>query len=403
MLILNRVDTEPSLYTELRSRVNGVIATNGKNDSYIGGVVNDLNIIFRGTDCRKLIVTENDKQFFGLRVYPRIDASMILTHLNHDIPEPNRSSALFPKYDLEIDSKLVDGMIPLLDDELAALILYFVYHVLYSVDTIATINREFIYNNTISISALQNNRSMQELITYGVKDAVMKSANPLYLLDGDLVKDDELLSLVNLSGEMYSALRNIVKNVPFLQSYMDGRFIALAWAIRVANDYEHLRGPAYKTLMKGSQLTGSRLESDMMTSLAKVIYTVNSLTESADPRYNMVPPNLNLINRDLKDYREKLFYVKAALNSPTLDGPTVMDCWAKANAAIDALQTYLGNTDANYDKARWSGEEMSVLYDRNAYEVNLNDWYSIRDRCKELKVKYLDRNDGKIPETFVNL
>ena len=404
MPILNRVSTLSEDYAKLSQWIGKLVATNGRKPDVIEAIKLSLERIFLDAKCHQLLVTNNiDKQFFGLRVYPVIDGSTTIKLLHWIGPE-NSDAPLFDKYNLEIDSKLIDCSISLLNDEIMALIVYFIYHVLYDTLAIKAITRELTYQDCpLSTHTLQSSRSLQELITYGIKDAVMKSANPLYLLDGYTVYDNEFLQQVGLAGEMYSALRSIVNQVPFLQSYMDGRFIILAWTIRVASDYKHMRAPAYKTLMKGAELTGSKLEQDMMTVTAKIIYTVESITEATNVRYNMVPDHPRTIPDALKRYRDELFYVNSTLNSPALDGPAVMDCWMKANEAINFMQEYLNQTSGVTPDGNILVLDTLQTYDRKAYEVELNNWYEVRDRCKDLKEKYLDRNDGKIPEDFINL
>ena len=403
MSILNRINTDRSNYIQLSSQLGHIVATMGKEEAHINQAKQWLNEIFPNTKCVHFIVTPNiDKQFFGLRVYPIMDASQVLEFLDRD-HFYNPDEPTFAKYNVELDSKLIDGTITLLDDELMSLVTHFVYHVVYGGEHKTEICNAITCrsDSCCCMSNLKSNRSMQELVGYGLKDAIMKCANPLYELDGSKIVEDEFLKAAGLCQESYSALRTIVAAIPFLQCYADDRFIALAWALRVVDDYEHLRGPAYKTLMKASQLTGSKLESDMLSSTAKIIFTVNSINESCDPRYNMVPEHPREEPLELKPYKDDAFYAHAILNRADIDSVAVMECWSKANEAIADLEQWLNECDGYETHPTYPGR--LGMYDRESYEAVLNDWYSIRDRCKELKEKFMDRNDGRIPETFINI
>lgn len=407
MSVLNRVDLDnKGAFFRLKQQIGHVVECAGKDKDVIEQVKACLNEIFPNTKCVHFKVTCNtDKQFFGIRVYPVMDGPKVLEFMDRDYAH-DQNAPYFPKYNVELDSKLIDATITILDDEIEALMLYFIYHVVFGGDVRAIIQDQITCRaeDCCSMMAIKSTRTAQELMSYGIRDAVMKSANPFYLLDGSLILKDSFLAAAELEQEANSGLRSVVRAVPFLQSYADDRFIVLSWCLRIVKDYEHLRGPAYKSLMKASELTGSKLESEMMTSTAKLIYTVNNINEAyTDPRYNMVDEKPRTEPMELKPYKDEAFFACAALKSPNVDAETVMQCWAKANEAIANIHTYLNETDGYENHPKWPVQGVVGIYNRQAFEEVLKDFYTIRDRCKELKEKYMDRNDGKIPELFVNV
>ena len=73
---------------------------------------NEINKFFFKAQCKEVLYTvNNDKLFFGMRVYPEIDGDDVLDIMADDKPKA------FEKYYIEFDSKLFDPMLGLDEKE----------------------------------------------------------------------------------------------------------------------------------------------------------------------------------------------------------------------------------------------------------------------------------------------
>lgn len=241
----------------------------------------ELNTFFKNITCDRVIFTNNDKLLFGINVLPKLNDINTL-YKYADSTEGFMYEPIATNYSIEFDSKLFDNSITsmLTPKELCALTLYTIHRTMYyDFFNIHGVIDEFC--DMYYMPNLIDTFPKRELLLYGLRSALIKRGNPLYEKDGYLTT--RLAVLVNetgYTGFMYSALKKIVESFNFLQDSYDDRYIALSWVLRVIKDYETMRAPAYKTLLRASELTGSELEKDIILKAANVINNAQSMNES---------------------------------------------------------------------------------------------------------------------------
>ena len=232
-------------------------------------VANTLNELFPLSNCKRVIYTNNiDKPFFGLRCYRELSPN--------DIPLMSATTS----YSIEFDSKLFDPVMSLSQEEISAMVIYTIYHSIFSQDISDTVVREIeeytMLNNITNINSIP----AKTLLAFAMNDALMKAGNPFLKDNISELVNDPLIVHFGYSAEMEYGMRKIADNFDFIKQYADNRFIVLSWALRVIDDYEHMRFHAYKRLTDCLELTGSVLEKENINDVIRVLQTTSYMTES---------------------------------------------------------------------------------------------------------------------------
>lgn len=265
----------------------------------------ELNTFFTNITCDRVIFTNNDKLLFGINVLPKLNDINVL-YKYADSTEGFMYEPIATNYTIEYDSKLFDSSITsmLTPGELCALTLYSIHRTMYY----DFLNIHSVIDEFCDMHYMPNiidTFPKRELLLYGLKSALIKRGNPLYEKDGYLTT--RLAVLVNdtgYTGLMYSALKKIVESFNFLQGSYDDRYIALSWVLRVIKDYETMRAPAYKTLLRASELTGSELEKDIILKAANVINNAQSMNESVGETHTIGYNDILTIRERLLELNE---------------------------------------------------------------------------------------------------
>ena len=243
---------------------------------------NMLNNIFTDITCLKVIYTHNDKMFFGINVMPLLigDESFHLMRI-HNLGDKN-PPVIASTYVLELDSQLFNQLqVGILEpEELGGLILYCIYNTLYGGHSLYRIqdvvNAHYRHENICDMS-IPTASGMRDIFAYGVKMALMKS-NPLHSnIDSLNIIHYQEINELGYLPYINSALEKIKGHFNYITDSHDDRFITLCWAMRVIDEYDNLRIPAYRTLKRAMELTGSEIEKE---ELEKVCYTINELQPS---------------------------------------------------------------------------------------------------------------------------
>ena len=76
------------------------------SSSKLSQLKNEINKLFIKAKCKEVLyTTNNDKLFFGMRVYPAIEGNTVMDILH------NNKAVSYDAYYVEIDSKLLDDII----------------------------------------------------------------------------------------------------------------------------------------------------------------------------------------------------------------------------------------------------------------------------------------------------
>jgi len=219
---------------------------------------NEINKFFTKTKCKEILYTMNtDKLFFGMRVYPKISGTEAVEMLG------SRKPKIVDYYYLEFDSKLFDPMLNLTPDELTAILLHEIGHIVYDTETIDEVKRQIdiYFAQTDDYLDLDTTKSYQELLAYGIKDSIIKTGSIFSKIGhNDEIIADSFVIACGYGASLQSAMTKISRSSTYLNQDVDDRFIALAWVLRLKKEFSIRRVPAVKTLNKAKELSASQLE-----------------------------------------------------------------------------------------------------------------------------------------------
>ncbi len=236
----------------------------------------ELNKFFKDSKCTNIYYTDNtDKMFFGIRLVPVIDADDIYDYLVDD--EPQRIT----KYLMELDSKLLDPIMALSADELLAIILYEVSHLVGTSEPIENARdalHAYLASNKEHIKVTQSIH-YKEILAYGLKDYLAKCASLFYESDPSKITGDEFCFMYNLGDALYSGYSKISKNnIKLYENCEISKFITFGWTLSLYKNIRIRRIGSLRTLGRAKQLTGSRLEK---MEIDNVIRRINRIDDDA--------------------------------------------------------------------------------------------------------------------------
>lgn len=336
----------------------------------LNAIKNLLNDFFIKSQCKQVIYTTNvDMPFFGIKVYPTLNGTQAIDIL------ADVDSEVFPGYYIEFDSKLFDIMMDVTGDELCAMVIYAIYHTIYDayvIDEVRFRIDQFFAATNSSVN-LDSSKGYRELLAYGIKDAMCKSGSPFTKGCPDEVSIDGFLADFNYSASMMNGLKKVCLNINFMHKDIDERLITLSWVLRVCNDYEHMRIPAYKTLHKAVDLTGSALEKREIMNAMSILNSTSSMSES-----NIEEGFLsNWKRKSIRGIQADVYELQLRIR--TAEEPEdLMSILRAANSKIAILRDYM-------EHEKISNSERAEL------EETLQLLYSIRQQVaseKEVKSRY---------------
>ena len=255
----------------------------GKQDlsfSDLNAIKRELNKFFKDSTCNSVYFTNNiSKPFFGMIVCPSFDADSIYDYLmgNEDIR--------LSKYTVEIDSHLFNPVLDLKPQEITAILLHEIGHVVNDCVPIANARRyldEYMAKNHSTIRMSQSIH-YREVLAYALKDFVSKDRSIFYTSDVDEVLADDFVRGYGYGLHLEHALQKVLKNNSKLyQGQYNDRFTTFMWTMDLYNHMQYRRVPALRFLRKVKALTGSRIEQAEIENLMRRINRIddNSLLEA---------------------------------------------------------------------------------------------------------------------------
>lgn len=337
--------------------------------SKLSKLKNELNHFFLKAQCREVLYTvNNDKLFFGMRVYPVIDADEVMDIISDDKPK------VFNKYYLEFDSKLFDPMLALNEKELTAILLHEIGHIVYDTGSIDEVRRniDMYFANTGDYVSPKISDNYKELIAYAMKDSVVKAASIFCKFGNEETIADTFVMSCGYGPYLESGFRKILRSSNYLNKDVDDRFIVLSWVFRLKRDLKLNRLPAIKTLNKAKQLTGSELEKRELTNAVNKLNRLEDINEGAiDNLKSRFSKKINDFKiKGIKSIKNDVFELNLRLRTAE-DPDDLMYIIRTVNTDVAILQDYLS-------------EDIDEL-ERQSIEDSLQELYSIRQKAAKVK------------------
>lgn len=226
--------------------------------SDLAALKKELNKFFKDSECKEVLYTNNtDKMFFGAKVIAMIDADDIYEYLVEE--EPERIS----KYIIELDSHLFDPILDLSEEELLAIIIHEVGHIVGDTEPMENARNAlnaYLASNKTHIKISQSIH-YKEILAYGLKDYLSKTRSMFYTSNASEIYADEFARAYGLGEALGSAYDKITKNnIKLYENSEISKFITFGWTLSIYANMKIRRVGAIRTLMRAKQLTGSKLE-----------------------------------------------------------------------------------------------------------------------------------------------
>nr|DAE82618.1 MAG TPA: hypothetical protein [Caudoviricetes sp.] len=251
-----------------------------------------LDKIFPGSKCLDVIYAENtDKMFFGINVCPVLNAKRIFDILQSDEPY------IVSEYYLEIDSQIMDAI---QSNSITDCIVYDVAAMVSDASPMrkaqAVLDEYLISTN--SVLKYSDSIHYQELISFGIRDAMKKLTSMFYVGLDNL--NEEILSMYGIApANILNLLRSLGK-VPFTKA--ESPIVVLSWVMRLYNSVLKYRIAARHTIKKGIKYTGSQLD---RKELDNIYRRLDRIDDAAVIREDLFMGVANAISGQLKDMKTK--------------------------------------------------------------------------------------------------
>lgn len=367
---MNKINYDFSSFIEVFRRMK---LASTANTADLQELKNELNRFFKDSNCKEVLFTSNiDKMFFGIKIVPMIDADDIYEYLVDD--EPRR----IDKYIVEFDSHLLDPIVDYTCQELLAMLIHEVGHMVgdsHPIDNARNALNVYLTANREHIK-ISKSIHYKEILAYGLKDYLSKCSSMFYCNDITDINADELCNTYGLNDSLASAYKKVYRgNIKLYENSEISKFIVFSWTLTIYKKLKIHRIGAIKTLVRAKQLTGSRLEK---MEIDNVIRRINRIDDDV-----IMEASGTISNMKLK-LREKMR--KARLNNMRTIDNTFYELSMQVKNVEDEddacyLMRQINNSIAIIDEYRNSK-------DCDQYEAD--QWNKVMDKFTALRDKLVD-------------
>lgn len=353
-----------------------------------------LKIFNISSVCNNVYFTKNvDNIMFGLVVQPVLENPTISILFGDD-------NVVIKNYNVELDSKLFDT--ELTDEEIAALLLYNVLHLLKDnvVEQVRNIAAEYLTTHDEVVSGSVKDAKLK-VLDFGIIDAMIQLTSSLQITREDQITDDPYLSIIDLGVVLPLAISKAYRTIPGCDSVVERqpRLNALDWCFRAYFDFKNERILAIHTLKKVSDTTASYIYKTMISNLIIVFNTVN--TDNYYMESEMLNESLfaNLKYNGLRGLENDLYeFMVRARNADTED--EVMYALKQINTRLSILDDYLSTTDPEKDRNYDRWEAVYTKYKAIRDEIAAKKVYNKRNYGIFIDYDKLDREDNANGEDY---
>jgi len=321
-----------------------------------------LDLIFLpDARCLNFVYTVNtDKLPFGCVVIPSISSDSLNNFMiTGECPK-------IESYEVELDSKTFDY--GLTDEEVAAILLYNIYHMIGSSAPLNNV-RELIdmyFTMNGNCLVMRDSIQYQAILAFGLVDALNQLTSCLNLPD-DVVSDPFLESLG--VEEFKSGISKLYKEIPGCDNEVlrQPNLSMLNWALRLYCDVAKERPAALKLLDKCKDITASTLYINKMNAVINALNRIDTsiVTEGAVNEYLTEAKKkggllAQLKYNGLRDIESDLYeFMLRAKNAETEED--VYYALKQINARLAILDDYIRENPDDEDLDRWIALKMKYM------------------------------------------
>ena len=265
-------------FTDLEMACAELIDSDGRKG--LDKIKKELNIFFKDSRCKEIIFTRSDSLFFGMCVYPQITKDLLIEILQDD------KKVRFSEYSIEIDSKILHPALMITPQELLAMLLHEVGHIVNDNSPVDEVRKIIALELTKKGDSLNIPKTAQyyTIISYGIKDTVRKITSMMFVYKDGEVLADEFVHMCGYGDSLNSIFDKICKSGMRINDKSVNKLTSLAWTLSVYKEIKVKRIPALKLLEKMRSISGSVLEKREMEIMTNAINTIddNNIQECCD-------------------------------------------------------------------------------------------------------------------------
>lgn len=323
---------------------------------------NELNRFFKGQRCREVLYTNNtDKVFFGMSVLPIMNDEDVVYILNAD------NNYMVKEYYLELDSKLFGADLCLNDEELLAVLLHEVGHMVNSTEPIENAKNvlDLYLAKTHSELDIAESINQKAILGFGLRDLMRKTISIFEKDQFEEITADEFVYKCGYGDQLQSALHKILKKRNSIVNDKDNKLAIFVWTISLYKNIKMQRIPALRLIRKGKQISPSQLQKRDFERLERNLKKIDlaATNESAfEGLKKLYSDRINRIKyKGVKGLKED--YYELALRAKNVDlvdeGLIII---RRINSNMSIIQDYL-DTEGLDDKTREEVFEILEMYD----------------------------------------
>ena len=334
---------------------------NGRS-SDLNKLKNELNRFFKGQRCREVLYTNNtDKVFFGMSVLPIMNDEDVVYILNAD------NNYMVKEYYLELDSKLFGADLCLNAEELLAVLLHEVGHMVNSTEPIENAKNvlDLYLAKTHSELDIAESINQKAILGFGLRDLMRKTVSIFEKDQFEEITADEFVYKCGYGDQLQSALHKILKKRNSIVNDKDNKLAIFVWTISLYKNIKMQRIPALRLIRKGKQISPSQLQKRDFERLERNLKKIDlaATNESAfEGLKKLYSDRINRIKyKGVKGLKED--YYELALRAKNVDlvdeGLIII---RRINSNMSIIQDYL-DTEGLDDKTREEVFEILEMYD----------------------------------------
>lgn len=370
-------------------RVLGEIAEGNYSHAKLDELKKELNRFFRDAQCIEVLYTvNNDKVFFGMSVIPNITGNQVGAILGDD------DEIKIDSYYIELDSKLFDPLLGLTPQELTAVLLHEVGHIVNTREPIEDIRKSvavYLMDNK-EVLQLSDSIHYKEILAYGIKNSFRKFASIFEKKDDEILADEFCIAY-GYGPALDSAFEKLIKNANMLNRHVDDKLVVLTWTLRLYKDVKHRRIAARRQMKRSMSLTASRLEKKEMQNVINRLDRIDddALIESATIKDFLGERAKKQSYKSVRDFENELYEFQLRVKQCN-DEDEAYTLVRQLNLRMAVIDDY-ANSNKQMDTS--TRERYFAVYDRYAKlreELAKKDIYS---NYSSLYVKYPEIKAGR--------
>jgi hypothetical protein len=280
-----------------------LVISNPERASSYQNLRKELNKFFKDSKCTDIIYTRNDSLFFGMCVYP------VVSTLDVQMIVQDDGKYRFKNYVIEIDSKIFNPIIDITPNELLAMLLHEVGHIINDPNPVEQVR------DAINVSLAKENTTLSivdtvqyyQILAYGIKNTVRKMNSMFFIYRDGEVLADEFVMMCGFQDELNNVFRKLCKNGMKVNDDVN-KLAALTWTLNLYKNVELRRIPALKLLRRASSITSSKLDKKEYEIVANALKSIDTsaIKEAAKPfkdcdfYYVLVQEGASLKKKDTK-------------------------------------------------------------------------------------------------------